>query len=79
MSNVNVEEKFFEIVAEYCDVKPEDMNLEMSFLEDLGFSSFDFMSFLGELEDTFDVEVEEDEVLQIRTLGEAVEYLHSVL
>ena len=30
--------------------------------EDLGFTSLDFMSFLGELEDTFDIELEETEV-----------------
>ena len=29
-------------------------------MEDLGFSSFDFMSMLGEVEDTFDMEIEEE-------------------
>ena len=51
------------------------MTDEMRFREDLKFSSLDFMSFLGELEDTFDIEVEEEKVLEIRTLGEALEYL----
>ncbi len=32
----------------------------MRFREDLGFTSLDFMSFLGELEDTFDIELEEN-------------------
>lgn len=70
-----MEEKFKELVAQYCDVKAEDMTEEMRFREDLKFSSLDFMSFLGELEDTFDIEVEEEKVLEIRTLGEALEYL----
>ena len=52
------EKQFKEIVAQYCEVSPEDMTNEMRFREDLGFSSLDFMSFLGELEDTFDVELE---------------------
>ncbi len=47
-------------------------------MEDLGFTSFDFMSMLGELEDRFDVEVEEQEAAQIRTVGEAVEYLEKL-
>ena len=70
-----MEEKFKTLVAQYCAVKPEEMTPDLRFREDLQFSSLDFMSFLGELEDTFDIEVEEEEVLKIRTLGEAVAYL----
>ena len=44
-------------------------------MEDLGFTSFDFMSMLGELEDEFDVEVEQQEAVNIRTVGEAADYL----
>ena len=47
-------------------------------MEDLGFTSFDFMSMLGELEDEFDVEIEQKEVADIRTVGEAVAYLESI-
>lgn len=39
------EMQFKTIVAQYCEVKPEDMNNDMRFREDLGFSSLDFMSF----------------------------------
>ena len=49
-----MEKKFKEIIARSCDVKAEDMSEGMRFREDLGFSSLDFMSFLGELEDNFD-------------------------
>ena len=45
-------------------------------MEDLGFTSFDFMSMLGELEDAFDVEIDQQEVSDIRTVQEAVEYLN---
>ena len=69
------EMQFKTIVAQYCEVKPEEMNNDMRFREDLGFSSLDFMSFLGELEDTFDVELEEDDVLKVLTIGEALEML----
>ena len=42
------EMQFKKIIAQYCDVKPEEMTNDMKFREDLGFSSLDFMSFLGE-------------------------------
>lgn len=46
--------------------------------EDLGFTSFDFMSMLGEIEDEFDVEVEQTEAANIRTVQEAVDYLEKL-
>ena len=66
------------IVAQYSKVAPEEMTNEMRFREDLGFSSLDFMSFLGELEDTFDIELEENEVMKIVTLGEALQLLENL-
>lgn len=69
------EMQFKMIVAQYCEVKPEEMTDDMRFREDLGFSSLDFMSFLGELEDTFDVELEEEDALHVLTIAEALELL----
>ena len=61
------EMQFKTIAAQYCSVKPEDMTDDMRFREDLGFSSLDFMSFLGELE--------EEEVAQVLTVAEALALL----
>ena len=69
------EMQFKTIVAQYCEVKPDEMSNDMRFREDLGFSSLDFMSFLGELEDTFDIELEEEDALKVLTVGEALELL----
>jgi acyl carrier protein len=70
--------QFKNVIAQYCKVKPEEINNDMKFREDLGFSSLDFMSFLGELEDVFDIELEEQEALKIFTVGEALELLDSM-
>lgn len=67
-----------EIITNYVEVKREDIRPESRFMEDLGFSSFDFMSMLGEVEDTFDVEIEEEKAAGIRTVQEAVDYLESL-
>ena len=72
---MNQEMEFKNIVAQYSNVAPEEITNNMRFREDLGFSSLDFMSFLGELEDTFDIELEESEVMKIVTIGEALEVL----
>lgn len=72
------EMQFKTIVAQYCQVAPEEMTDEMRFREDLGFSSLDFMSFLGELEDTFDVELEEEDALKVFTIGEALQLMEEL-
>ena len=74
---MNQEMEFKNIVAQYSNVAPEEITNNMRFREDLGFSSLDFMSFLGELEDTFDIELEESEVMKIVTIGEALELLEN--
>lgn len=71
-------EQFVEIICNYVEVEPEKITADSRFMEDLGFTSFDFMSMLGEVEDTFDVEVDETEVVKIRTVGEAVDYIQKL-
>ena len=72
------EMQFKTIISQYCEMKPEDMTNDLRFREDLGFSSLDFMSFLGELEDTFDIELEEENALQVFTIGEALALLETL-
>lgn len=69
-------EKLKEIIVNYVEVEPEAIMPESRFMEDLGFTSFDFMSMLGEIEEEFDVEVEQKEAAGIRTVQEAVDYLN---
>ena len=42
-------EKLVNIICNYVEVEPEDVHPESRFMEDLGFTSFDFMSMLGEI------------------------------
>ncbi len=72
-------QEFKKIVAQYSSVAAEDMTDDMSLRDDLGLSSLDFMTFLGELEDTFDVELDLDKAVQIGTVGEALEMLNELM
>jgi len=67
-----------DLMVNYVEAEREDIKPESRFMEDLGFSSFDFMSMLGELEDELDVEIDQQEAANIRTVGEAVEYLEKL-
>lgn len=64
-----------DIIVNYVEVNKEDIKPETRFMEDLGFTSFDFMTMLGELEEALDVEINPEEAANIRTVQEAVDYL----
>lgn len=71
-------DKLTDLITNYVEVKKEDIKPESRFMEDLGFSSFDFMSMLGEIEDELDVEVNPEEAANIRTVQETVAYLEKI-
>ena len=66
------------LICNYVEVEPENVHPDSRFMEDLGFTSFDFMSMLGELEDELDVEIDEHEAANIRTVQEAADYLEKL-
>lgn len=72
-------DKLAEIICNYVEVEKEDIHMESRFMEDLGFTSFDFMSMLGEIEDELDIEIEQTKAADIRTVGEAVSYLKQLV
>ena len=71
-------DKVADIIVNYVEVKKEDIKPESRFMEDLGFTSFDFMSMLGEVEDELNVEIDQEEAANIRTVQEAVDYLERI-
>ena len=71
-------EKLTALIVNYVEVEQGDIRPESRFMEDLGFTSFDFMSLLGEIEDELDVEIDQQEASGIRTVQEAVDYLEKL-
>ena len=71
-------EKLVDIIVYYVEVEKEDIKPESRFMEDLGFTSFDFMSMLGEIEDELDVEIDQEKAADIRTVQEAADYLETL-
>lgn len=71
-------EELKELICQYVDAEPSAITEESRFIEDLGFNSYDFMSMVGEIEEKFDVEVEEREVVNVKTVKDAVEYIQSL-
>lgn len=67
-----------EMIMNYVDVEEETITPDARFIEELHFNSYDFMSFLGEVEETFEITVDESDVLELRTVGDAVKYIEKL-
>ena len=71
-------EQLKEMIMNYVEVEEEAITPDARFIEELHFNSYDFMSFLGEVEETFEVTVDESDVLELRTVGDAVKYIEKL-
>ena len=70
-------EKLSEIICNYVEVDPANITVDSRFMEDLGFTSFDFMSLLGELEDEFDVEIPDKKLRSLVTINDVIALIES--
>ncbi len=70
-------EKVKEITVDKLGVEPEEVELKASFRDDLGADSLDLFEFVMELEDEFDIEISNEDVEDIQTVEDAVNYITS--
>ena len=70
-------EKMKEIIAEQLGVEEDEISLETSFKEDLGADSLDLFELTMALEEEYDIEIPAEELGEIETVNDVVEYLKS--
>ena len=68
-------EKIREILCNQFDVEENEITLTTRIGEDLGADSLDAVDMLMSLEDEFDVEIPDEEIENIRTVGDLVTYI----
>lgn len=71
-------EELKELICNYVEVEPENIKPDSKFIDDLGFNSFDFVSLLGEVEEKFGVSVNEEDILDLATVEDAVKYIEKL-
>jgi len=67
------------VTVEELSVKEEEVLETSSFQDDLGADSLDVVELVMALEDEFGIEIPDDEVGEIKTVGAAVEYIEKKL
>ena len=68
-------EKVKMILSSQFDVEEDSITQETNIADDLGADSLDVVDMLMSLEDEFDVEIPDEEIERIRTVGELVAYI----
>lgn len=68
-------EKLKKIIVEVLNVDESEITLETTFIDDLGADSLDVFQIIMGLEEEFDIEIPNDEVEKIVTVGDAVEQI----
>ncbi|HNS56004.1 MAG TPA: acyl carrier protein [Smithellaceae bacterium] len=72
---MTLEEKVIKLVMEQLDVTRDECVLEASFIDDLGADSLDLVELIMEMEEEFDLEIEDEELEKIRTIKDVVDFL----
>ena len=71
----SIEERVKQIIVEQLDVSEEEVTPEASFIDDLGADSLDIVELVMAMEETFDVEIPDEEADNIRTVQDAINYI----
>ncbi len=72
---MSIEEKVIEIIMEQLDVTKEECIPEASFMDDLGADSLDIVELIMAMEENFGIEISDDELLKIRTVRDAIDFI----
>ncbi len=70
-------EKVKSIVADQLDVEEEKVTAEASITEDLGADSLDVVDLVMSIEEEFYIEIPDEAVENIKTVGDIVSYIES--
>lgn len=70
-------DKIRDIIVDQLDAEADAVTAEASIIDDLGADSLDVVDLISSVEDEFDVEIPDDKVEGIKTVGDIVAYIES--
>ena len=71
-----VEEKVKEIISKQLGVSPAEIQAETSFVEDIGADSLDTVELVMAFEETFGIEIPDEDAEKIVKVRDAIEYIN---
>ena len=77
MSPEEIESKVIDIVAEQMNTDKSKISRDTSFVDDLNADSLDTVELVMEFEDEFETSIPDEQAEQIKTVGQAVDFIVS--
>ncbi len=72
-----MEEKIINLIADQFHMSASQLSVDMSFKDDLDADSIELVELIMTLEEEFDIEVEDESLENIETIGDVVEALEN--
>jgi acyl carrier protein len=76
---MSLEERVTDLIVEQLGVSRDEVVGQASFVDDLGADSLDIVELVMSLEESFDIEIVDEDAEKIQTIGDAVAYLKARL
>lgn len=73
----NIEQQVKKVVAEQLSINEADIKNESAFISDLGADLFDTVELVMALEDTFGIEIPDDQQEKIQTVQDAIDFIEA--
>lgn len=70
--------KLFELIAEQFNLDVDDLSESTNFVDDLNADSIELVELVMTLEEEFDIHLEDEELMEIHTIGDIVEILENI-
>ena len=71
-------EKIRAIIAEVLNIDADSITEDSTFVDDLGADSLDIFQIIMGIEEEYDIELDNESVEQIQTVGDAVEAIRTI-
>ena len=68
-------DKLFEILSEYSEVSPENINEQTKIVEDLGLDSFALLSMIVDIENEYGIDLQNQDLSTFKTWGDLIKFL----
>ena len=71
--------KVKEIIVDQIACNPDDITEDTNLIEDLDADSLDLLQLLTEFEDQFDISIEDEAFEKVKTIGDALDQIRSLI
>lgn len=68
-------ERILALIAEQFNMDVEDLTDEMSFEDDLNADSIELVELVMSIEDEFDLELDDEKLESLKTVGDVIDYI----